>query len=101
MCPEKEKKLIQQLHFPGEKQSRETGNLLRSLASAGLNWPHACCMAEDQMLNGLSSWVAAWGLVWDWASLLESSATSVENVLSHKETENRWEDVWGRASLGL
>lgn len=40
--------------FPGEKQGTETGSPLWILASAGLNWPGAFCMAEDQMLNGLS-----------------------------------------------
>lgn len=54
MCLEEEKKLAEQTPFPGEKQGTETGSLLRILASAGLNWPGAFCMAEDQMLNGLS-----------------------------------------------
>lgn len=53
------RKLVQQLHFPGEKQSRETKSLLWILASAGLNWPGAFCMAEDQMFNRLNPWVAA------------------------------------------
>ena len=35
--------------LPGE----ENGSLHWILASAGLRWPGAFCMAEDQMLNGL------------------------------------------------